>query len=290
MTILSINKTRLELQDNSGIFCLKAKNTLFLLSKGDKKMRRLGIDLGSREVKVVLMEGKNIIEKFKVSTIKFYRDYCDFDGKIIVNFEKLNIKDIHSFVSTGYGRNNIDLKLFKPINELKAHVYGAIYQTGLEDFILLDVGGQDVKVMKVENGLITDLELNEKCAASCGRYLENMANVLEISINELFAYYEDPIDLNSTCAVFSESELIGKIAEGIPIKRLCAGVNYSLYKRLLPLLSKFKGEKLLLSGGVAKNLALKKYLKNDYNEVQTLENAQFNGALGCCYYSERMGL
>ena len=253
-------------------------------------MRRLGIDLGSREVKVVLMEGKTILEKFMVSTIQFYRDYCDFDGKIVVNFEKLNIKDVHSFVSTGYGRNNIDLKLFKPINELKAHVYGAIYQTGLDDFILLDVGGQDVKVMKVENGLITDLELNEKCAASCGRYLENMATVLEVSIDELFMHYKNPINLNSTCAVFSESELIGKIVEGVPLGRLCAGVNYSLYKRLLPLLSKFNAKKLLLAGGVAKNVALKKYLQNEYDEIQTLENAQFNGAIGCCYYSERMGL
>lgn len=253
-------------------------------------MRRLGIDLGSREVKVVLMEDKVILEKFKISTMQFYRDFCDFDGKIIVNLEKLNIKDVHSFVSTGYGRNNIDLKLFKPINEIKAHVYGAIYQTGLQDFILLDVGGQDVKVMKVEKGLITDLELNEKCAASCGRYLENMANILEIPIDELFVHYKEPVDLNSTCAVFSESELIGKIAEGVPMEKLCAGVNYSLYKRLLPMLSKFEGEKLLLAGGVAKNRALKKYLEDEYKEILTLEYAQFNGALGCCYYSERMGL
>ena len=253
-------------------------------------MRRIGIDLGSREVKIVLMDGHDILQKFKVSTMQFYRDFCNFDAKIQVNLEKLNIKDAHSFVSTGYGRNNTDLKLFKPINEIKAHVYGAIYQTGLQDFILLDVGGQDVKVMKVENGLITDLELNEKCAASCGRYLENMANILDVSIDELFTHYKNPVDLNSTCAVFSESELIGKIAEGVSMERLCAGVNYSLYKRLLPLLSKFGGKKLLLAGGVAKNEALKKYLEDQYEEMVTLKYAQFNGALGCCYYSERMGL
>src|SRR5690242_358272 len=127
-------------------------------------MRRLGIDLGSREVKVVLMEDSTILQKFKVSTMMFYRDFCGFDGKIIVNLEKLKIFDIHHAVSTGYGRNNTDLSMFKSINEIKAHVYGAIYQTGLKDFILLDVGGQDVKVVKVENGIITDLELNEKCA------------------------------------------------------------------------------------------------------------------------------
>lgn len=253
-------------------------------------MRRLGIDLGSREVKLVLLEDKKVVKKFKISTISFYRDYCSFDGKIIVNLDKLDVGQIDSAVSTGYGRNNTDLSFFTPINEIKAHVYGALFQTELKDFILLDVGGQDVKVVKVEKGIITDLELNEKCAASCGRYLENMANVLEISLDDMFEYYENPVELNSTCAVFSESELIGKIAEGIDMNRLCAGVNYSLYKRLEPLLKKFYGKTLVLSGGVARNNALKAYLQKDYAEIINLQDAQFNGALGCCYYAERMGL
>lgn len=253
-------------------------------------MRRLGIDLGSREVKLVLLYDKKVIKKFKISTMSFYRDYCSFDGKIIVNLDKLDVGQIDSAVSTGYGRNNTDLSFFTPINEIKAHVYGVLFQTELKDFILLDVGGQDVKVVKVEKGIITDLELNEKCAASCGRYLENMANVLEMPLDDMFEYYENPVELNSTCAVFSESELIGKIAEGISMDRLCAGVNYSLYKRLEPLLKKFYGKTLVLSGGVARNNALKTYLQKDYTEIINLQDAQFNGALGCCYYAERMGL
>lgn len=250
-------------------------------------MRILGIDLGSREVKIVVMEGNKIIIKKKVSTMRFYKDYCSYDGKVIVNLDKLDIGEFDKAISTGYGKNNTDLKLFKPINELKAHVYGAIYQSGLKDFILLDVGGQDVKVMKVEKGVTTDLELNEKCAASCGRYLENMANILEISLDEMSGYSENPVDLNSTCAVFSESELIGKIAEGAKIESLCAGVNYSLYKRLRPLLSKFRGKKLVITGGVANNAAIKKYLEKDYEEIISVDEPQFNGAIGCCYYGSR---
>ena len=251
-------------------------------------MRVLGIDLGSREVKIALTEDNCLVNKFKVSTVSFYKNYCSYIGKIIVDLKKLEIENIDIGISTGYGRNNIDLEMFKPINEIKAHVYGVFYQTNLKDFILLDVGGQDVKVARVEKGIITDLELNEKCAASCGRYLENMANVLEIPIDEMFTYYKTPIELNSTCAVFSESELIGKIAEGEPLENLCSGVNYSLYKRLLPMLTKFKGKKLVISGGVARNTALIEYLKQDYDEVVSLEDYQFNGALGCCYYGERM--
>lgn len=250
-------------------------------------MRVLGIDLGSREVKIAIMEDNKIIKKQKISTMSFYRDYCSYDGKIAVNLKKLNINNIDRFVSTGYGRNNTDLNKFTAINEIKAHVYGGFYQTGLKDFILLDVGGQDVKVVKIEKGLSTDLELNEKCAASCGRYLENMASVLEIPLDEMSKHYENPVELNSTCAVFSESELIGKIAEGITIERLCAGVNYSLYKRLSPLLTKFRGRKLVLTGGVANNAAIKEYLKKDYDEIVPVEDPQFNGAIGCCYYGRK---
>lgn len=219
--------------------------------------------------------------------MSFYRDYCNFDGKVIVDLEKLSLKNIDRAVSTGYGRNNTDLKFFTPINEIKAHVYGAIHQTSLSSFILLDIGGQDVKIVKVEKGIISDLELNEKCAASCGRYLENMANVLEVSLDEMCSHYESPIELNSTCAVFSESELIGKIAEGIPLENLYAGVNFSLYKRLEPLLNKFNGKQLILTGGVAQNIAIKKYLNENYEEIVLVKEPQFNGAIGCCYYGKK---
>ena len=251
-------------------------------------MKILGIDLGSREVKMVISENGNFLYKNKISTMKFYRDYCYFDGKVNINFDKLNIGEFNKIVSTGYGKNNTDIRFTTPINELKAHAYGALVQSKLTDFILLDIGGQDVKIIKIEKGVITDLDLNEKCAASCGRFLENMANILEVDLDELAKYGDNPIHLNSTCSVFSESELIGKIAEGITLDRLCAGVNYSLYNRLKPFFNKFSGDTLVLSGGVSKNTSIQRYLHNDYNNIIVLEDAQFNGAIGCCYYGERM--
>jgi predicted CoA-substrate-specific enzyme activase len=247
-------------------------------------MKILGIDLGSREVKMVLFENGHILKTSKMSTMAFYKECCTYEGAIKVHEEKINMGHFDKGISTGYGRNNTDLKKFKSINEIKAHAYGAMYQTRLNDFILLDVGGQDIKIVKVEKGITTDLELNEKCAASCGRYLENMASVLEVTLDEMSHYYESPVPLNSTCAVFSESELIGKIAEGCSIEHLCAGVNYSLYQRLKPMLTKFKGKQLVLAGGVANNQAIKTYLKKDYDEIITLDYPQFNGAIGCCYY------
>ncbi len=251
-------------------------------------MRVLGIDLGSREVKIVLMENGKISDKIKIGTMSFYRDFCSYSDRIIVDIGRLGIDNFDIGVSTGYGRNNTDLSRFSPINEVKAHAYGAIYQTGLKNFVLLDIGGQDVKIARIQNSLLTDMELNDKCAASCGRYLENMANVLEISLEEMTGFTEDPAELNSTCAVFSESELIGRIAEGVEFPRLCAGVNYSLYKKLQPMLVKFKGRKLVLSGGVARGKAIKHFLENDYDEIECVEDPQFNGAIGCCYYGKFM--
>lgn len=247
-------------------------------------MRIVGLDLGSREVKLVEMMDGQISRKEKFSTMQFYRDYCSYDGQVRVNMEKLGIGRDVVGISTGYGRNNTNLAGFEAINEIKAHAYGAIHQTGERDFVLLDVGGQDVKVLKVENGIVTDLDLNEKCAASCGRYLENMASVLEIDLDQLATYRQEPVELNATCAVFSESELIGKIAEGATIDRLAAGVNWSMYQRLRPMLTGYPGQKLVVSGGVAHNGAILEYLKRDYPQVYRVEDPQFNGAIGSCIY------
>ncbi len=253
-------------------------------------MRVLGIDMGSREVKIILIEDGKIALRKRVSTMQFYRDHCVKKDRLVVDTDSLGIGHYDIGISTGYGRNNTDLDSFIQINEVKAHVYGALKQSGQKDFILLDVGGQDVKLAKVEKGIMTDLELNEKCAASCGRYLENMASVLEVDLDELGRHYENPVDLNATCAIFTESELIGHIADGDTIDVLCAGVNYALYKRIKPMLLRFGGKQVVIGGGVAHNEALFKYLEKDYDVVTGLEDPQFNGAIGCCHYGVmRMG-
>ncbi len=246
-----------------------------------------GIDLGSREVKLALLEDEKIIRLQKWGTLSFYRDFCYYDSGLHADLKKLGLNHFDYLVSTGYGRNNIDIEQFEPINELKAHVYGALFQIKQKDFTLLDIGGQDIKVMQIRNGILNDLVLNDKCAASCGRYLENMATVLEVPIEALGQYKENPVGLNSTCAVFSESELVGKIAEGVPFPQLCAGVNYSLYKRLRPLVVGFNPDCLVVSGGVSQNEALMHYLKKDCRELVILKEAQYNGAIGAAIFGQK---
>lgn len=253
-------------------------------------MRILGIDLGSRAVKLAVFEDNNLRKSMIYDTASFYRDFCsNANQKISIDFEKLDISDFDSVVSTGYGRNNVNVENATVILELKAHTFGAVWQTGLENFTLLDIGGQDSKVISVKNGKMVDMVLNDKCAASCGRYLENMANVLGIGLEELVRYHENPVELNSTCAVFGESELIGKISEGCSIKEMAAGVNYSLFRRIKPIIERFPNDNLVVCGGVARNKALLEYVKLelDFKRVVTPDRPQLNGAIGCCAFKLR---
>ncbi|MDQ2086079.1 acyl-CoA dehydratase activase [Herbivorax sp. ANBcel31] len=250
-------------------------------------MRIIGIDLGSRSVKIVVFEGNNIAENKIFSTSFFYKNCCFVKGgKVAIDFDSLNLGEFDKIISTGYGRNNVNVENAEVILELKAHAYGAMWQTKLHDFTLVDIGGQDSKVMSIKGGKMVDMMLNDKCAASCGRYLENMAVVMEISVEELVEYFKDPVQLNSTCAVFGESELIGKISEGYSIEQLGAGVNYSLFKRIRPLIERFPEDSIVITGGVAKNKAFVKYIKTelDFKRVVVPSFPQLNGAIGCCYY------
>lgn len=253
-----------------------------------------GIDLGSRKVKIALLRklsGEDRLEiglRQSLDTMRFYREYGQKQvEKLVVDFAALGLADVDCVVSTGYGRNTLELVGGKAIPELKAHVRGAVYQTGLQDFTLVDLGGQDSKIIQVRQGKMIDFVTNDKCAASSGRYLENMAGALNVSLEELGSYAADPVELSSTCAVFGESELIGKIVEGYSIAELAAGVNATIVKRILPLLRSFVGEVLVFTGGVAYNQAIGKLLAaGSGKRVIVPKEPQYNGAIGCCLEGE----
>lgn len=243
-----------------------------------------GIDLGSRNVKVALLDD-NSITYHKFDTIKFYREHGKLkNGKLQVDLEKLlEVENIKNVVSTGYGKQTINLVGAQNIPEIKAHVLGAGYASGLSDFTLLDLGGQDSKVAKVRNGRMVDFQTNDKCAASTGRYLENMATVLDISLEELSKHHLDPVELTSTCAIFGETELIGRVVEGYSIPNLAAGVNYTIFKRIRPMLKQLISSVIVFTGGVAANAALREIIYIELGvEIRVPAEHQYAGALGCC--------
>ncbi len=250
-----------------------------------------GIDLGSRQVKVVLAEETKITAFSRYETMDFYKRYGRKEaGRLVVDFRGLGLPEFKlgadngdRLVTTGYGRNTVQVKDGEVIPEIKAHTLGAIWQTGLPDFTLLDLGGQDSKVILVREGKVVDFQTNDKCAAGSGRYLENMAAVLGLSPDALGSYRAKPVDLSATCAIFGESELVGKIIEGFPVAELAAGVNYTIYKRVRPMLLQLAGPVLVFTGGVAQNRALREILQTELGvEVIVPRHPQFNGAIGCC--------
>lgn len=249
-----------------------------------------GVDFGSRAVKIVLLENGKIQKTEIHETISFYRK-CRLteSGKLQIIDETIGPGGNSSqqpVVTTGYGRNMLILENSYQIPETLAHALGGQYLTGLSDFLLIDIGGQDSKVILVEKGRIADFIMNDKCAASSGRYLENMARVLGVSLEELGENVDNPIDLDSTCAIFGESELISKLVEGAPLPSLCAGVNYSIFKRLTPMLARFSSQVILLSGGVSQNKALQQIIRENLaaKQVIVLPKAQFAGAIGCAQW------
>ena len=248
-----------------------------------------GMDLGSRAVKMVLLEGTEICAEKVIETAFFYKK-CGVHTHegFAVDFDALLPETPTAMTVTGYGRNSLNIVGADIISELKAHVLGALWQTGLKDFTLLDLGGQDSKVIRVRGGRMNDFLLNDKCAASTGRYLENMAAVLGISLNELSRHYENPVELSATCAIFGESELIGRIVEGVPVPELAAGVNYSIFRRIKPMLLSLASEIVVFTGGVALGPAVAHWVREEVGgRVVVPAHPQLNGAIGCAIHAQQ---
>ncbi|MDD3268003.1 MAG: acyl-CoA dehydratase activase [Syntrophomonadaceae bacterium] len=269
----------------------------------------IGIDLGSRNVKIIQMREGRIMQRAVFDTIQFYRKFArmqqsfasgtnnaatggtetDLGSPSMLNldFKQLGFSD-DRIVATGYGKIAVQVQGAIQIPEIQAHVAGAVFQSMLGDFTLLDIGGQDTKVVQVRGGRAVDFLTNDRCAASSGRYVENMAAVLGMSLEELSSCQHEPVELNSTCAIFGETEIIAKIVEGHPLGHLAAGINYALYRRVASMLKKLKSEMILLSGGVAFNSALMAIIAHESRcEVRRLPEPQLNGAIGCCIYGDK---
>ncbi len=248
---------------------------------------KIGIDLGSRKVKFALAAQEQVTRLGDFDTLSFYKrfgrmrgDELSFDlaGSGLFSADELKASSV---VATGYGRNTLNLTGARVVSEIRAHVAGAVFQTGLRDFTLLDMGGQDTKVALVRDGTLQDFVMNDKCAASSGRYLENMAAILEVDLDELSRHWENPVRLDATCGIFGESELIGQILRGYSVDRLCAGVNRTLVKRVIPMLRRFPSELIVLTGGVARNRSMVRLLEGEGFTVSVPEHPQHNGAIGC---------
>lgn len=248
-------------------------------------MQYIGIDLGSRFIKVASSDGSSR----KVDTIEFYKKQIIRNAdsvSIDLSFIDYNPQDAQ-LLATGYGRNLLQFDNIEVISEIKAHFYGAKAQTAEQNFTLVDIGGQDCKVIDVKEGYINDFSMNDKCAASTGRFVEQAARILDIPMADFEQAIDSPIALSDTCAVFCESELIGRLARGATDTHLAAGVNLSIAKRLAPAIKKYKPQQIFMAGGASTPALIHFISELTGIQAVALAEQQLNGALGCVHFMQR---
>ncbi len=247
-----------------------------------------GLDFGSRFVKLVYELSRGGFGRRKIDSLVFYRDYLQRgQGRLAVDWERLRLAPPGALVVTGYGKNLLQ-EHFPAITEIRAHFLGVRFQTGLDHFVLLEMGGQDTKVLYVKGGRVFDFLTNDRCAAGTGRYLENMARFLKMPLAQFAGAWEEPVQISQTCAIFGESELVGHLLGGVEPARIAAGVNASVARRAYAMVRRYRCPTLVFAGGVARNPAVTRLLRQlvDYRVVVPV-HPQFTGALGSCLEAQR---
>jgi (R)-2-hydroxyacyl-CoA dehydratese activating ATPase len=240
-----------------------------------------GLDFGSRAVKLVYARDGGGWGRRKMDSILFYRDYLvRVKDEVRIDWPRLGLPPPEALVATGYGKDLLKAH-FPTITEIRAHFLGARFVTGLDHFILLEMGGQDTKVLYIRAGRVFDFLTNDRCAAGTGRYLENMARFLKMPLTKFAGCCQDPVDISQTCAIFGETELVGYLLEGVDPARIAAGVNASVARRAYAMVRRYRCSTLVFVGGVAKNRGVVKFLRDQgIFQVKVPPYPQFNGALG----------
>ncbi len=253
------------------------------------KIITIGIDLGSRTSKLaVIIDGEHKLSLHKTSgvnpKITGTELLEDAMGKLGISQD-----DITKIYSTGYGRNIVPFSE-KRISEISCHAKGVNYLFP-EAKAIIDIGGQDSKGILVNSkGRVLDFVMNDKCAAGTGRFLEVAANILELTVDELGPIAltsKNEVNVNSTCVVFAESEIIGLISKGISPEDIVKSVHLSIAKRTRNMVARLHWQKpLVFTGGVAKNIGMVKALEEVLEtEIQTPEDPFITGALGAAYFA-----
>lgn len=244
----------------------------------------VGIDIGSRTIKAVALKDGQML------------DYQITESGFNPHMQSLEmIKKYHPdrIIATGYGRHLAQRHFAHDIiTEIKAHAIGARYYFS-ECLTVLDVGGQDSKVISLDkSGKVLNFQMNDKCAAGTGRFLEIMAASLGFSLNEFgneALHGRGDIKINSMCTVFAESEVISLKNHGILPKDIAKALHISVADRLIAMLHRIgNSDTVVFSGGVAKNPCIVRLLEERlFVKVLVPPSPDIIGALGAALYVER---
>jgi len=240
-----------------------------------------GIDIGSTASKVVVLDEEKMVTHFVIPT---GWNSKDTSREIARRLGEMGypVDDDMKVLATGYGRVSVEYAQ-KVVTEITCHGRGGYALVG-EDCTIIDIGGQDTKVITVEKGVSTNFLMNDKCAAGTGKFLEIMANRLNVTLEEMYELAEKgtPLAISAMCTVFAESEVISHIGSGERREDIAAGVVDSVIKRVAGLVSRHpvKG-KLVLTGGLSEcGYVIRRLSEKVGREIVSDPLGRYAGALG----------
>jgi predicted CoA-substrate-specific enzyme activase len=203
----------------------------------------------------------------------------------------ISFNEVTYVVATGYGRINVPFA-DRQVTEITCHAKGL---SSLLPSVrtIVDIGGQDSKGIRIENGKVIDFVMNDKCAAGTGRFLEVTAEALGIPLDQLGALSltaESPAVIGSMCTVFAEQEVISQLANGESVANLVAGIHQAIAARVFGLVGKLKIKPdVAITGGGAKNIGLVKALEAKFGcPVLVPAEPLITGALGAALVGKEL--
>ena len=252
----------------------------------------IGIDSGSTMCKAVLFQGDQVVDTLISRTGWNPRRSAKQNAERLLERNQLSRENI-VFATTGYGRETIDFSDYV-FTEIICHAFGGMHLVpGIQGIV--DIGGQDSKVTKIVNERVADFLMNDKCAAGTGRFLSMACETLGIELERIdeFANLDDYVTINSMCAVFAESEMIGLLAAETDRSQIMAGVLQSIAQRVTQMMGRIgfgEGAPILMTGGLSRSNRLLEAIGQATGfQVITHAYAPFAGAIGACICArERM--
>ena len=251
-----------------------------------------GVDIGSTMTKVLLTDKSgNLLSTIKGPTGAEHRQLANEVMRQALQEANLQIDDISYIVATGYGRLNVPFA-DRQITELSCHARGvsSLFPSART---AIDIGGQDAKCMKIDNGRLTSFVMNDKCAAGTGRFLEVTATALGIKLEdmgEISLKAAKKIQISNLCTVFAQQEVVALLSRGEKLENIVAGLHDALAGRIAALARRLGVElDLVLTGGVAKNTGMVKAMKESLGcEILVPEEPLITGALGAAILAKEI--
>jgi len=244
-----------------------------------------GIDIGSTMTKVVVLDDdEHILASIIGPTGVEHRHLALKVMDDALQEAKLTMEDIDFIVATGYGRINVPFA-DKQITEITCHARG-ISSLFPGARIIIDIGGQDSKGIKLDTGgKVSNFIMNDKCAAGTGRFLEVISEALGIKLDQMGQISltaEKYVKISNTCTVFAEHEVTSRLAEGASIPEIVAGLHESIAGRIVNMVRHLGIERdVIVTGGGAKNIGLVRAIEDKVGfPVMVPQEPFLTGAIG----------